>query len=196
MSKPGETILKQYLESKGLTVIKIPESDIKTVDFEVHAQGKLAFYLEEKTLEITPVAWKSIDPVYNAIAKHIKEAVKQFKSVNPDKTVPNVLAITNMDLNRNVNHLFSTLTGVPNVLAITNMDPNRNVNHLFSTLTGQVITATGKLRWINKLKSIEDDLSLIDLYLWFDNDQLSVHIYEGDNLEHQDKLTTLLGLMD
>jgi len=171
MSKPGETILKQYLESKGLTVIKIPESDIKTVDFEVHAQGKLAFYLEEKTLEITPVAWKSIDPVYNAIAKHIKEAVKQFKSVNPDKRVPNVLAITNMD-------------------------PNRNVNHLFSTLTGQVITATGKLRWINKLKSIEDDLSLIDLYLWFDNDQLSVHIYEGDNLEHQDKLTTLLGLMD
>jgi hypothetical protein len=169
MAKPGETILKQYLESKGLTVRKIPESDTKTVDFEVLSQGKIALYLEEKTLELTPLAWKSVDPVYNAIAKHIKEAVKQFKSINPDKRVPNVLAITNMD-------------------------PNRNVNHLLSTLTGQVITATGKVRWINNLQSIEDDLSLIDLYLWFDNEQLSGHIWEGDSLEHQDKLTTLLGL--
>ncbi len=171
MAKPGETIVKQYLESNGLIAIKIPESNIKVVDFEVHAKGELAFYLEEKTLELTPLAWKSKDPVYNAIAKHIKEAVKQFKSVNPDKRVPNALAITNKD-------------------------PNRNVNHLFSTLTGQVITASGKLHWINNLKSIEDDLSLIDLYLWFDNDQLSGHIWEGDCLEHQDKLTFLLGLMD
>ena len=171
MAKPGETIVKHYIESNGLKVTKIPETDIKTVDFEVHSQGELSFYLEEKTLELTPVAWKSIDPVYNAIAKHIKEALKQFKSVNPDKIIPNVLAITNMD-------------------------SNRNINHLYSTLTGQVITASGKLRWINNLKFIKDDLSLIDLYLWFDNDQLSGHIWEGDNLEHQDNLKTLLGLME
>ncbi len=171
MAKSGEFIVKNYLESRGLTVRKIPESDIKTVDFEVYSQGKLAFYLEEKTLELTPVAWKNLGSVYNAIAKHIREAVKQFKSVNPDKRVPNVLTITNMD-------------------------PNRNVNHLFSALTGQVITATGKLRWINHMKSIEDDLSLIDLYLWLDNEQLSGHIWEGDNSEHQNKLSALLGLMD
>ena len=57
MAKSGEAIVKQYLESKELTVRKIPESDIKTVDFEVHLQGELAFYLEEKTLELIGVVF-------------------------------------------------------------------------------------------------------------------------------------------
>lgn len=170
MAKPGETVVKSYLMSKGLIVRKIPGSDIRTADFAVHSKGRLAFYLIEKTIERTSAANKILNPVYQPIAKHIKEAKRQFKSVNPDKRVPNVLAITNKN-------------------------PNRNVNHLFSTLTGQVITATGKFRWLDKRNSIEDDLSLIDLYLWFDNDQLSRHIFEGDSIEHQDKLATLLGLI-
>ncbi|OPL11290.1 MAG: hypothetical protein AVO34_08715 [Firmicutes bacterium ML8_F2] len=171
MAKLGETNVRQYLESRGLTVRKIPESNFKTVDFAVQDRGELAFYLEEKTLELTPVAWGSIDPVYNNIARHIKEAIRQFSSMNPDKNVPNVLAITSMD-------------------------PTKTINHLFSTLTGQIITNSGRLQLIDKMRFIKDDLTLIDLYLWFDQDQFAGHIWEVACAEHQEKLTSLLGLVD
>ena len=106
MSKTGETIVKEYLVNRGLVVRKIPEGDTKTADFAVYTNDELAFYLEEKTLELTPVRWRNIDPVYSAIAKHVREALKQFNCLNPDKRFPNVLAITSMDPGKNVNHLF------------------------------------------------------------------------------------------
>lgn len=168
MAKPGENIVKKYLEGKGLKAVKIPERDIKTVDFAVYSANELVFYLEEKTLALTPLKWKNIDPIYNAIAKDSYEAAKQFKSINPDRRVPNVLAFVNMD-------------------------PAKSVNFLFATLTGHVITAGGKLRWINKMKSTEKGINLIDLYLWFDNDQLSGHIWEDNNPGYEAKLTGLLG---
>jgi len=172
LAKPGEAIVKQYLEERGLTVEKIKESDIKTADFAVFLGGKLVFYLEEKTLELTPPVFQSIDPVYNTIANHIHEAIKQFKSVNPDREVPNVLSFTNMD-------------------------PAKDINYLFSTLTGHVITASGKLRWINKIKHIKDDMHYIDLYLWFDHDRgLSGHIWEEENSTHQEMLSEILGLQN
>ena len=48
MAKPGESIVKGYLEGKGLTVLKILEGEMKTVDFEVYSESELVFYLEEK----------------------------------------------------------------------------------------------------------------------------------------------------
>lgn len=153
MAKSGEKAVKEFLESKGLKAVKIPEGDTKTVDFEVYDGLYLVCYLEEKTLELTPLAWKSVDPIYNSIAKHIYEAIKQFKSVNPDRSVTNVLSLTNMD-------------------------PARGVDDLFTTLTGHFITPAGKMRRIQNMKRLENDLCLIDLYLWFDHDQLTGHIYD------------------
>ncbi len=167
VAKSGENIVKAYLEKKGLKVIKIPESSAKTVDFEVYAEKEPVFYLEEKTLELTPPAWKNIDPIYNSIAGHLREAIKQFKSVNPDRKFPNVLSFTNMD-------------------------PARSIDVLFTTLTGQVITPQGKLRSIDIMKKLESELKLIDLYLWFDEDKLTGHVWEGHNPHYEARLIELL----
>lgn len=105
LAKSGENIVKAFLESKGLTVEKIPEGDVKTVDFAVYTKDGLVFYLEEKTLEPASLKWKRIDPVYLAITSHAREAAKQFKSVNPAREVPNVLSFTNLDPARDVNFL-------------------------------------------------------------------------------------------
>ncbi len=170
MAKSGEKSVKNYLERKGLQVEKIPESDAKTVDFAVYSEKGLAFYLEEKTLEPASLEWKKTDPVYNSISRHVHEAVKQFKSVNPGRTVPNVLAVTNLD-------------------------PGRDVNVLFAALTGQALTRSGKMIKLNKFGGDEKDRSLIDLYLWFDGGQLAGYIWE-DNAEpcYEGELTKLLGL--
>ncbi len=155
MAKLGENAVKKYLESKGLKVEKIPEREIKTVDFAVHSKTGLAFYLEEKTLEPGSLEWKRIDPIYNTIARHVYEAVKQFKSVNPARRVPNVLSLTNLD-------------------------PARDVNDLFTALTGQAITRSGKIVKLEKFGGEAEDLTLIDLYLWFDGEELSGHIWEDE----------------
>lgn len=169
MAKPGESIVKAYLESKGLTVLKLPEGKVKTVDFKVYSGEELVFYLEEKTLELTPLTWKDVDPVYNAIAKDVYEARKQFRSVNPYRRVPNVLSFTNMD-------------------------PARDINYLFGALTGHVITARGKMRRLHHFGKEEGNLPPIALYLWFDHDQLSGHIWEEAAKGFEAKLTAVLGL--
>ena len=46
------------------------------------------------------------------------------------------------------------------------------------------------------MKSVQEELALIDLYLWFDSSQLAGHIWEGENLEHQQLLAVMLGLFD
>ena len=157
MAKLGENYVKTFLESKGLQVEKIPERDIKMVDFAVYSKDVLAFYLEEKTLEPATLKWKRIDPVYHSINSHVYEAVKQFKSVNPTRSVPNVLSFTNLD-------------------------PARDVNVLFRALTGQAITRSGKVVKLEEFGKRENVLNLIDLYLWFDGEELTGHIWE-DGIE-------------
>ncbi|RQD73624.1 MAG: hypothetical protein D5R97_09100 [Candidatus Syntrophonatronum acetioxidans] len=169
MAKTGESIVKNYLEGKGLRVLKIPERDIKTPDFEVFHEEELLFYLEEKTLEPKPFKGKGIDPLYNSIAKHLYEATRQFKGINPDKNVFNVLSFTNKD-------------------------PARSVNDLFITLTGFVVTPKGKMRWIPNMKRLEKDLFLIDLYLWFDQDHLTGYIWEEVDSHQEEKIGKILGL--
>jgi len=169
VAKSGERIVKEQLENKGLKVVKIPEGDIKTVDFEIYYKHELLCYLEEKTIELTPLAWKNIDPIYSSISRHIYDAIKQFKSLNPDQVVPNVLSFTSMD-------------------------QARTINDLAVTLTGHVITAGGKMRPLHNMKRLENKLFLIDLYLWFDHDQLTGHIYDEANLSRVERMLEILGL--
>lgn len=169
MAKSGEIIVKEHLENKGLKIIKIPEGDFKTVDFGVYQENRLICYLEEKTIQLTPLAWKNIDPIYGTIARHIHDAIRQFKSINPDRIVPNVLSLTSMD-------------------------QARSIDDLEVTLTGHVITAGGKMRPIHNMKKLENELSLIDLYLWFDHDQLAGHLYDEANLTRLENLLEMLEL--
>ena len=168
MAKSGENAVKIFLESKGLQVEKIPERDVKTVDFAVYTKDGLAFYLEEKTLEPASLEWKRIDPIYQSIASHFHEAARQFESVNPDRSVPNVLSFTNLD-------------------------PSRDVNYLFTSLTGQAITRSGKVVKLDEFGKKEKALNLIDLYLWFDGEEFTGHIWEDDiEPNYEDVLTKLL----
>ncbi len=125
------------------------------VDFAVYSEDVLAFYLEEKTLEPATLKWKRIDPIYQSINSHVYEAFKQFKSVNPTRSVPNVISFTNLD-------------------------PARDVNYLFTALTGQAITRSGKVVKLEEFGKRENVLNLIDLYLWFDGEKLTGHIWEDD----------------
>lgn len=169
MAKSGEKNVKEYLESKGLQAVKMPETSAKTVDFEVYYAGKPAFYLEEKTVKFTAGGWKDMYPVYNTIAKHIYEAIKQFKSVNPHREVPNVLAFTNRD-------------------------EGRSIDDLFITLVGHVVTSRGKMRRIEIMKKIEKEDPVIDLFLWFDHHQMTGHIWDENIPQHEAKLAEILEL--
>lgn len=169
MARPGEKIVREYLESNSLTVQKIAEGQLKTVDFAVYSEAALIFFLEEKTLEINPPAWRSVDPVYNTILKQIHEARKQFKSINPDRLVPNVLSFTNRD-------------------------PARNINYLFGALTGIVFTTGGKVCRLQQFDGKDINLPPINLYLWFDDAELSGHIWAEVDPDHEASLAAALRL--
>ena len=169
MAKSGEKIVKEYLENKGLQVEKITEGSNKAVDFAVYLQGEAVFYLEEKTIEHISMAFKGVDPVYNAIGKHIYQATRQFKSVNPNKKLPNVLAFTNMD-------------------------SGRSIEDLLTTLIGHVITPRGRIQRIEIMNKLEKEPPMIDLFLWFDQNQLAGHIWDEENTPHEDRLTEILRL--
>jgi len=169
LAKSGEKIVKDYIESKGLHAEKIPKASTKSVDFAVYSAGELVFYLEEKTIEPHPMAWKNVNTVYNAIGKHIYEATKQFKSTNSGREVPNVLALINRD-------------------------PARSIDDLFTTLIGYVITPRGRMQRIDVMKKLEKEEPVIDLFLWFDQNQLAGHILDEDHTSYEAKLTEVLGL--
>lgn len=146
MAEYGQNIVQKFLESKGLKVNKIDERDEKTPDFEVFEEEQRIFFCEEKTLDYDDFEGEKDDSTYNAISRHLHKAVKQFKSVNP-------------------NH------EIPNVLAIVNRDPLKNVHDLFTVLTGHALLDTGKYMRIHRVghRTVED-INEVDLYLWFDNE--------------------------
>ncbi|CAH0311601.1 hypothetical protein [Priestia megaterium] len=145
MARRGEKITKEFLESQyGFEVVKIPETDQKTPDFEVRKNGKLLFYCEEKTMNEDDFEGEKPDPAYNSISRKIHESVNQFKSVNGKRNYPNVLVLNNMD----------TL---------------RNINDLAITVTGKALTAEGKwLQIRNVSNTTQNDKKVVDLILWFD----------------------------
>lgn len=169
VAKSGENTVKNFLESKNMSVEKIPETVIKTADFKVYNKGKLLCFLEEKTIDYTLPAWNNEMTLYNSLAKHIYESIKQFKSINPGKVVPNVLSLTNL--------------GSPG-----------SIDDLFITLTGHIITSKGKMRSIDIMKRIEKDLDLIDLYLWFDKDQYTGYLCDDNQSSPGSKLARIIGL--
>ncbi|MDI3477948.1 MAG: hypothetical protein PWQ59_1473 [Thermoanaerobacterium sp.] len=156
MAEYGQSIVKAFLESKGFVAKKIPESNIKTPDFEVYKEGELVFYCEEKTLEYDDFEGLKNDSTYNAISRHLHTAAKQFNSINPNHEVPNVLAVVNLD----------TL---------------KNIHDLFISLTGYALLDNGKYMKIHKVgHRIVEDISQVDLFLWFDKGQFINFLWKDD----------------
>jgi hypothetical protein len=152
----GESIVKRFLENKGLKVNKIDEGDEQTPDFEVFKDLQRILFCEEKTLEYDDFIGAKNDSTYNAISRHLHKAVKQFKSVNPNHEVRNVLAIVNLD----------TL---------------KDMHDLFITLTGYALLDNGSYMKIRRVghRTIED-ISHVDLILWFDKDQFINYLWKDD----------------
>lgn len=152
MAEYGQSIVQAFLESKGFIVNKIPESNVKTPDFQVCKDGQLVFYCEEKTLEYDDFEGSKKDSTYNAISRDLHTAVKQFNSINPKHEVPNVMAIVNLD----------TI---------------RDIHDLFISLTGHTLLDNGKYMKILRVghRTLED-INKVDLFLWFDKKQFINYI--------------------
>ncbi|WP_145412173.1 hypothetical protein [Paenibacillus xylanexedens] len=167
MANQGQETVKRYLETLGFEVKKIPESDVKTPDFEVLLDGELVFYCEEKTLEYDDFIGCKNDPTYNSISSHVHKAVKQFKSINPNRKIPNVLAFVNFDTMKNVHDLFITLTGC------AQLDDGRYMK-------------------IHRVGRVGDDLDQVDLYLWFDKENFTNQIWGEVHQDHHQKLSEIM----
>jgi len=104
ISKTDEYLAKTYLESFKLEVENYSktEHDEKTPDFKVTAQSELYFFCEVKSIFTTTNDTGILyNTIYNAISGKIHSAYKQFRGVNSNHYVPNVLVIIshNMQIN-------------------------------------------------------------------------------------------------
>jgi hypothetical protein len=186
MADLGQEYTKAFLESLGLQVTKIKETTTKSPDFEVSLNGSLLFYCEEKTIEEIEFEYFTAeeleeycdmlqesqeydsgnDNTYDAISSRIYKAIKQFKSVNPNREYPNVLAFTN----------FSNTKGI---------------HDLFISLTGRAILEDGTYLKIHRIGRLGAELNYIDLYLWFDKDKFVECIWGEFVITHDKVLKTI-----
>ncbi len=167
MATIGQKIVKGFLEEKGFEVVKIPETEKKTPDFRVYLNGKFVFYCEEKTLEYDDFEGCKNDPTYNSISAHVHKATKQFKSINPQREHPNVMAFVNFD-------------------------SCKDVTDLFITCTGYAPLDSDEFMKIHNVGRITNDLDQIDLFLWFDGDNFTNKMWTGLNAEQHTKLLSVI----
>jgi hypothetical protein len=117
---------EEIFTSRGLTVARPAQNaGGKTPDFEVRRNGVLVAYGEvkspqrdgwlEKTLHKAPpgtiVGGGRPDPTFNRISSHVHTAAAQFRAVNPDHTVLNILIFVNHDSHSHYGDLLETVTG-------------------------------------------------------------------------------------
>ncbi|MFJ8513804.1 hypothetical protein [Lysinibacillus xylanilyticus] len=178
MAKFGETLVSDYLSQLGLKPIKINEGDEQTPDFEVNNMNdELFFFVEEKTIDsdtflddVEPgIIIDGNDPSENALETKFRKAVKQFKSVNPDHSKPNVLAFVNL------NDMV-------------------NINDLFISLTGKGITEDGKVIPLRRVGRVKNDIEHVDLCLWFEKEGLRDLLWVSGNEEHTKLLKNVFRL--
>jgi hypothetical protein len=119
-----------FFENRALKVSRFSKSEMrsgKTPDFKVHSHSSndLLFYCEVKSIkkdewldnQMATVSPGEIagglrnDPIFNRLTDDIYEATKQFDSVNPDLTFPNVIAFVNHDSSCGFLDLIAVVTG-------------------------------------------------------------------------------------
>ncbi|QDH22638.1 hypothetical protein [Saccharibacillus brassicae] len=153
----------------GFEVRKIPEGSSKTPDYEVYLNNELVFYCEEKTIEYDDFEGSKSDPTYNSISSQVHKAVKQFKSVNENRELPNVLAFVNFD----------------------NM---KDAYDLFITLTGYARLESGEYLGVHSVGRVRHDLDQVDLYLWFNKKNFTNMIWGKVHQENHKRLTRIINI--
>ena len=187
---PSEEIVADYLQSCGLTVGRFSKAEMRqgrTPDFRVLRGADLVFYCEVKNAqedlwldaqsktapEGSLYGGSRPDPVYNRVANYVHSAARQFRAVNRDAQVPNVLAIINEDRMAGFADLRSVLTG--NFYSDEGPpDPIfRNISE-------------GRIR---------EDRFRIHLYLWFDRGKSRPHmVFSQSNPDHDAALCRHFGV--
>jgi hypothetical protein len=171
----------------GLDLLKIPRGAGRSADLQILQNGVLVAYCElksprdewlEKLLDETGscqiVGGEREDPVFKKIRKHTNKASKQFESLNPVRSVPNVLVFVNHDNGSNFNDLRETFTG------------------LFHATNG-----SRHATMLDVAASLKRAKSQIDLCVWIDGKSSKVQGYffnQGATPNYMNRLCALLGI--
>jgi hypothetical protein len=134
-------------------------------------------WLDEQLLRAPPgtiIGGIREDPRFNRIARHILKAVKQFSTVNPGHSLPNVLVFVNHDDGSNFNDLYETVTGYARAQSGERYPFHTNI-------------AEGRLG---------PKRADIDLYLWIDDhrkrQRIAGFLWSEADARHTAALRTLL----
>lgn len=184
------SLVAAKLEAHTLQALRFPKEQPrvgKTPDFRVMDGGDLFAYYEVKSPrdewldgqidQAEPgeiVGGLRSDPVFNRLSKMVEKAAEQFDAVNPDRSVPNILAIVNHDDASHPGDLIEMLTGMFKADNGTRHPTMRHVSE-------------GRIR---------EAKYRIDLYVWIDGGMGEVRCYLfGESVPaHVDALCAKLGL--
>lgn len=152
-------LVKEYIDSKGLSCKRIEVSDKKSPDFEILQNEVVKAYCEVKTPEhnLNPLTnmyhW---DTTFYKLRRFLHTAVKQFKSYDPNHEVPWMVTFTS-------NH------------------PQLNWTNFMHNVIGAVQYNGQVLKDFRQEKFIKDsdkDLLSIDLIVWTQVNYITPKIFE------------------
>jgi hypothetical protein len=120
--------VKAMFSERGLEAVEYSGEGVgsrETPDLEIRLDGELVAYcevkspgqdtwLEDQFARAEPgeiVGGARDDPIFNRLSTHIYKAAKQLDTVNPDRTVPNILVMVNHDNASGPSDLYETVTG-------------------------------------------------------------------------------------
>jgi hypothetical protein len=182
--------VKALFAARDFEVVNYGGEDVgknTTPDLEIWLNGELAAYCEVKSpgqdtwfedqlAEAEPgeiVGGVRDDPIFNRLSTHIHKAVKQLSSVNPDHSVPNILAMVNHDSASGPSDLYETVTG-----HFLSNDGTRHPTMLH--------VSEGRIR---------EDKQKIDLFIWIDSRTGKSTFFRTEfHPEHSEKVKSLLNI--
>ena len=184
-----EKIAQDFLLEQGLQAKRIGKrkgNRSKSPDFHVFKDDRFVFFCEVKTIDkdrwlddlMTSAPPGQIvgggrdDPSYGRIANKIHEAVKQFKSINPEWNHPSVLMFINHD----------NYCGPLELIAVTSgyfLADNGSRDKIFGKYS------EGR---------IKEEKFRIDLYIWLDSNKKKFYLFNFARKKHLKELCTLFGI--
>lgn len=116
MSISDEAKVSAFLQCCGLNPIRFSKEELRTLgktpDFRVFNEGALVAFCEVMSIVGDDFEGCRDDPTYSAMQNRIHESLKQFRSVNPEHQIPNILAVVNYQMGTDIIDLYSVLTGM------------------------------------------------------------------------------------
>lgn len=95
---------QNYFTASGFALIKIPERDIKTPDFE----GK-NILVEVKQIAPEEVEGLSNDSTYNAVKNNLRDAARKFRAFDPGHSKKHIVVVYSDEIVRD--DIYSVWTG-------------------------------------------------------------------------------------